>query len=150
MPRLGPFERELLLLCGRVRLDAAGATRIGKLVRESLDWEALVEYGRLHSVAPLLRRHLGATGELEHVPAEAGAKLLALSHRAEYQNACFAEEHAAVAAQFEERGVRAIAPKGLTLVELVYGSRALRPLIDLVYLVPRHAVHTAARALQAI
>jgi hypothetical protein len=147
MPRLGSLERELLLLCGRVQLDAEHGERLEELVGQRLDWDALVGYARLHSVAPLLRRHLSTTTGFERVPAEAEARLLALSHRAEYQNARFADEHAKLARRFDGHAVRAISPKGLSVVELVYGSRSLRPLIDLVYLVSRDDVHAAADAL---
>jgi hypothetical protein len=148
IPHLGTLERELLLLCGRVHPGAEQATRIEELVGRTLDWDALVWHARLHSVAPLLHHHVARANGSGGIPASSRRKLLQLSHRAAYQNRFYAQEHAALVAMFDEAGIETITPKGLPLVELVYGSHAMRPLIDLLYLVPRPQLDTAARLLR--
>jgi hypothetical protein len=148
IPRLATNERELLLLCSRLELTGEQSARMDELVRTTLDWDALVWYARLHSVAPLFHHHLSQTSGYGEVPPPARRKLLALAHRAAYQNAFYAREHAVLTSAFDDVGVRAISPKGLPLVELVYGSHALRPLIDLLYLVARPQLDAAAKLIR--
>jgi putative nucleotidyltransferase-like protein len=148
IPELGAAERELLLLCGRLELDAVQRGRLEELVTGLRDWSALVFYARAHSVASLLHLHLARTSGYENIPTAARGTLLALSHRAAYHGRCFAQEHADLVERFERAGIEAIAPKGLPLVELVYGSHALRPLIDLVYLVRPGQLHAVARLMR--
>lgn len=142
-PSLGLHERELLLGCARVDLDPAAATRARALLREQLDWPALCFHARLHSVAPLLHRHLRELDAEGRVPAGARRTLLALAHATAYRNRIFAREHGQLVDAFHGRGIRVLVQKGLSLAELVYGGVALRPLIDLVYLVPAGDVDEA-------
>jgi hypothetical protein len=134
LPELGPSERRLLLRCARVELDPADEAEVGELIRESLDWDAIVFHARLHSVAPLVHLHLKQLdGGL--VPERARGGLLALAHRAAYQNRIFARENADLVAEFNAADVPVIVPKGIAVAELVYGDLDLRPLIDLLFLV---------------
>ncbi|MGH2992331.1 MAG: nucleotidyltransferase domain-containing protein [Solirubrobacterales bacterium] len=138
LPELGPSERRLLLSCARVELDPADESALGELVREPLDWDAIVFFAHLHSVAPLVHRHLEQLGDGDLVPDRARGRLLALAHRAAYQNRIFARENAALVADFDAADVPVIVPKGISVVELVYGDLELRPLIDLLFLVAPH------------
>jgi hypothetical protein len=144
-PRLGPHERELLLACARVDLDDGTAARIGALLEQPLAWDSLTFHARLHSVGPLLHRHLG---EAVRVPHAARRELLALSHRAAYQNLIFAEEHRALVGAFDDAGVPVLVQKGLAVAEPLYGQLALRPLVDLIYLVPADRRRDAAEVVR--
>jgi hypothetical protein len=137
LPELGPSERSLLLRCARVELGPRDEAALGELVREPLDWGAIVFYARLHSIAPLVHLHLKQLdGDL--VPERARGELLALAHRAAYQNRIFARESAALVADFDAADVPVIVPKGVSMAELVYADVDLRPLIDLLFLVAPH------------
>jgi hypothetical protein len=137
LPELAPSERRLLLRCARVELDPADEAEVGELVDEPLDWDAIVFHARLHSVAPLVHLHLKQLdGGL--VPERARSELLALAHRAAYQNRIFARENASLVADFDAADVPVIVPKGISVGELVYGDLDLRPLIDLLFLVAPH------------
>ena len=133
LPALGPRERELLLRCARVELDPTDESAIGELAREPLDWDAIAQYARLHSVAPLVHRHLGRL-EGERVPAKARRELLAAAHRFAFQNRVLAKENAVLLAGFEAVGIPVIIPRGISTAELVYGDLHMRPLIDLTFL----------------
>lgn len=132
--RPGPGERRLLLACARVELDPPGEAAIRELLHEPLDWDAVVFFARVHSIAPLLHRHLKQLGADEPVPERAREGLLALAHRAAYQNRIFARENAALVAGFDTAGVPVIVSKGISMAELVYRDLDLRPLIDLLFL----------------
>lgn len=136
---LGPAERELLLACGRVELDSRAEARARGLIEGGLDWPQLVRYARLHSVAPLLYHHLKRLGAERAVPEDAWGRLLQLYHRAAYQNRLYARENAALLEAFDRAGIRTLVPKGMSILEHVYQDLALRPLIDLMFLIPESA-----------
>ena len=147
IPSLGAAERKLLLTCSRLQLDDEQTERARELLGVDLDWGALLFYSRLHSVAPLLYQSLETLGGLSAVPDGPRVRLLQLRHRAEYQNRIFTEENDALIDAFEEADVQVLVPKGLPLVELVYGSLARRPLIDLVFLARPEATGAAQQVL---
>jgi Uncharacterised nucleotidyltransferase len=146
-PRLGSAERELLLSCARVGPQKAAA--IGHLHDSGLDWDALLFHARLHSVAPLLHHHLSALSA-GCVPRRAARALLALRHRAAYQNTLFAEHHRAIVDALWAAQVPVGVQKGLAVIEPLYGQLDLRPLIDLIYLVPRGHRDDAAAVLASL
>jgi len=146
-PRLGSAERELLLSCARVGHPKAAA--IGRLLESGLDWKAVLFHARLHSVAPLLHHHLSALAP-GRVPRHAARALLAMRHRAAYQNALFAEHHRAVVDALRAAQVPVGVQKGLAVIEPLYGRLDLRPLIDLIYLVPGGRRDDAAAVLVSL
>jgi Uncharacterised nucleotidyltransferase len=135
VPPLGDDERRLLLDCARVELDAEREAEVRQLLSQRLDWEAVLFFARLHSVGSLLHRHVKRLGDGEAVPATARRGLLALYQRAAYRNRVFAGENAALVNAFHAAGIPVIIQKGLPVADLTYGGLALRPLIDLIYLV---------------
>jgi hypothetical protein len=145
LPRLGPDELRLLLMCARVALTEEEASNLTPLLRRLLDWDAVLFFARLHSITPLLHRHLRDRSE---VPREVRRELLKHYQRTGYQNQLFAREHARLVDRFNAAGVRTLVPKGLSVVELAYGSLASRPLIDLLYLVPASDISRVAELLQ--
>jgi hypothetical protein len=147
LPALGRDEQRLLLACGRLTFAPGDARTTEGLLRRRLEWEAVVAHARFHSVASLVYRNLDRLGAWSRVPDTVRPTLLSLSHRASYQNRAFARENAAILDAFDRAGIPAIVQKGLSLVETVYGDPWLRPLIDLVFLVPRDRLAEAARVL---
>jgi Uncharacterised nucleotidyltransferase len=142
---LGPDERRLLMTCARTELEDDESAELDTLLRRSLDWEAVVFFARLHSVGPLLHRHLR---EREDIPREARRELLKQYQRTAYQNRIFAREHAELVDTFVAADVPILVQKGLSIAELAYGNLASRPLIDLMYLVHPPDVVRVADALQ--
>jgi hypothetical protein len=124
-------------------MDPARADETASLVDDGLDWEAVLFFARLHSVASLLQLHV------KEAPERVRLRLLELTHRTAYRNRLFRTEHVRLAAAFDEAGIPFIVQKGLSVVELLYGNLQLRPLIDLVYFVPPEHVASAAKALQS-
>lgn len=147
-PRLGPRERQLLLACSRIESDTDGVARTEELLMGELDWDAVVWHARLHSVAPMVHRQLQRNGHYERLPRQARRALLRLSHRAAYQNRHFAGENRALVEGLRAHGIEVIIPKGLSLLEPVYRSLGNRPLIDLIFLLPRGQDEAAAAILR--
>jgi glycosyltransferase involved in cell wall biosynthesis len=145
-PPLGTDERRLLLACARVSPTEQEISELGALLRGPLDWSAVLFFARLHSVTPLLHRRLR---NWEDVPRDVRRELLKLYQRAGYQNRLFAREHSRLVDAFNAAGVRILVPKGLSVVELAYGSLSNRPLIDLMYLTSASDMGRAADVLRA-
>ena len=51
-------EKDLLLCCARTTMDADSAARIRVLLRDDIDWSALLQTALRHGVMPLLYRSL--------------------------------------------------------------------------------------------
>jgi Uncharacterised nucleotidyltransferase len=137
VPTLGQDERRLLLRCARIELGTEREAEVTELLRAPLDWDAILFFARLHSVGSLLHRHVKRLGDPALVPDRARRGLLALYQRADYRNRMFARENTRLVEAMGTAGIPVIVQKGLPLAELVYGSLALRPLIDLIFMVPR-------------
>lgn len=105
------------------------------LLSDGLDWDAVLLYARLHSVASLVHRHVERLGDPEAVPLAARRGLLAVAQATAYRNQIFARESAALTAAFEAVDVPVIEARGPRLVELIYGELGLRPIVDLMFLV---------------
>jgi Uncharacterised nucleotidyltransferase len=133
--QLGSGERRLLLACARLELDAVSQAAVRELMQKPLDWDGLVFFARVHSIAPLVHRHLSRLDD-DLLPDESRRRLLALAHRTAFQNRIFSQENSALLAAFEAADLPVIIPKGIPIAERVYGDLKLRPLIDLLFLVP--------------
>jgi hypothetical protein len=140
-------ERRLLVNCARLEMDAPMASDTEALLHQPLDWDALLLHARLHSVAPLVYRWVNRFQRQMHIPALARQGLLRLWHAAAYRNRLFTREHHRVVEAFDRASVPVIVPKGVVLLEEVYGNLALRPLIDLIFLVPADREAAATQAL---
>ncbi|MEK6276717.1 MAG: nucleotidyltransferase family protein [Actinomycetota bacterium] len=150
VPRLGTQERELLLLCARTTFSDPEAYRVDELLGQQLEWDALVWHARLHSVAPLLHNHLRGRRAYGDLPRGARRQLLALYHRTAYQNDRFAREGRVLIETFRAAGIEVIVAKGIALLELAYGHFALRPLIDLDFLIPSGKVQQSTSQLREL
>jgi hypothetical protein len=148
IPGLGTDERQLLLSLGRLTLDPEPRAEAYRVLRKPLSWDAILFHARLHSVASLVYHNLDRLGAWESVPEAARRQLLRLWHRAGYQNLIFARENATLLRAFGRLGVPVIVHKGISLVERIYGSAPLRPLIDLVFMVPSDRIRDATHALR--
>ncbi len=146
LPNLGPDERQLILNCARLHLDGPLLHQTEELLQKRLEWEGVLFFAELHSVAPLLDHHLKRFEWSDLIPAEARRKLLQLSHRAGYQNRQYSQALQGLLKVFGEAGIPIIVLKGLSLVELIYGDLRLRQLTKLDLLIPVEKLD-AARSL---
>ena len=146
LSELGGAERQLLATCARLQLEANHRAKLEALLEERLDWQQIVQHARLHSVAPLLYHHLSRT-PAEKIPDAARAGLLQLYHRAAYQNRLYEEENGALLEAFDQASIPTLIPKGISILERIYGDLSLRPLIDLMFLVPAEKVTDVKKVL---
>jgi hypothetical protein len=148
LSELGGPERRLVITCARLELEQDRRAEVEALLEEHLDWCQIVQHARLHSVAPLLHHHLRDV-PAGRIPDHARADLLRLHHRAAFQTRLYERENAALLEAFRDASIPTLVPKGISIVEHVYGDLGLRPLIDLMFLVPPEKVTDVKKVLVA-
>ena len=136
LPNLGPDERQLILNCARLDLDGPTLNHTREILEQPLAWDAVVFFAWLHSVAPLLYRHLKRLDGSSRIPIEVKRKLLQLFHGVGFRNRQYSKALQDLLDAFAEASIPIIVVKGISLVELIYGGLSLRPLIDLNLLIP--------------
>jgi hypothetical protein len=139
-------EIELLLCCARIHLDAERATQIRALLRESLDWDALLRMGFSHGLAPLLYWNLQKTGA-QALPGAVLERLRQFYLQNAQRNLLRTAELHALLKLLGAAAVPAIPFKGPTLACALYANLALRQFCDLDILVPRQEVSKAREIL---
>ena len=123
-------EEELLLCCARTNLDEDTTNRIETLIDQDLDWDYLLEAASLHSIMPLLHRHLTALGE-RAIPSPVLARL-----RDDYQtnarrNLTLSVDLIRLLRLLQKHEIPVVPLKGPVLAASVYGDISLRQFGDL-------------------
>jgi hypothetical protein len=142
----GRPELDLLLECARVRLGPGRAERVAALLRGRLDRAGLVRIADRHGVAPLLFRHVGATGP-DALPPAALGHLRERSHASAARGLLLTGELLRLLELLDAQGVVALPFKGPTLAALAYGDVALRSFGDIDLLLGRADVPRAKELL---
>jgi Uncharacterised nucleotidyltransferase len=123
-------EKELLLCCARTITDADSAARIRVLLRNEIDWSALLQTALRHGVMPLLYRSLSSTCP-DAVPKGFLEQLRDAFYANAGHNALLARELLEILRVLEMSGIPALPFKGPVLAASVYGNLALRQFGDL-------------------
>ena len=123
-------EKDLLLCCARTTMDADSAARIRLLLRNDIDWSALIETALHHGVMPLLYRNLSSTCP-DAIPKGFLEQLRASFYANAAHNTLLARELLKLLRLLEMNGIPALPFKGPVLAASVYGNLALRQFGDL-------------------
>lgn len=134
-------EREvrLLLVCGRVALDAAVRDTLLAALAEPFDWDSVIARALRHGLLPLLHKHLSAMPS-ETVPPEVLSQLNTRVAEITRTNLRLTAEMLRLTEAFRAAGLTAVPLKGPVLAQAVYGSVALRQFSDLDFLVSPQAL----------
>lgn len=123
-------EYRLLLDCARTKLSKDKQDKIRKLINNGLDWDYLLQMGKVHGLAPLLYYHLHRI-DLEHqIPQSIMDQLHNIYYSNLARNILLYEELRGILKSFEEKEIPVVPVKGLVLAETVYKNVALRPMTD--------------------
>jgi len=123
-------EVRLLLCCARMQIDANTAGQINALLKERIDWDALVRLAFDHDVAALLYRTLESVTPSAMPPA-VRADLKRQMQVDVQGNLSLTKELLRVKALFDEERIAMIPYKGPVLATSVYRDLAARPYTDL-------------------
>jgi hypothetical protein len=135
-------EVELLLRCARTAVDAIGATRVRALLRQGVDWDAVIGMAGPHGVIPLLYSNLSVIAP-GLVP-EGTLEQLRRQYRGNaYHNFLLMLELRRLLALLEAHDISAIPFKGPALACSVYGDLSLRQFGDLDILVRKQDARRA-------
>ena len=135
-------EDELLVCVARAKMDVETGQKARTLLRESIDWDYLIQTALRHKLMPLLYRHLRDLG-FELIPESSRERLKSLFHTNARRNIFIATELFRVLNLLRENGIPAIPYKGLVLAAALYGDPGLRQIGDLDFLVRRQDVPKA-------
>lgn len=135
-------EKQLLLYCARMRLDADRAERMKKLVGGELNWEYLLAAAAEHGVTPLLYRQLTAVCPAD-VPPSWMEQLQERYRRNTIRVLYLTTELLKILDRFQASGIRAIPHKGPVLAARAYGDVTLREFDDLDIIIRQSSVAVA-------
>ncbi len=140
-------ELELLLTCAGATLTVAQKSRLARLVRQPLAWEAVLRLAQRHGLVPLLCHHLSREAE-EFVPPALMECWRDLATHNAWHALRLSEELCRVLAALQENEVLALPYKGPLLAQTLYGDITLRQFNDLDILVARTDVTKAVAILE--
>ena len=140
-------EERLLLWAARLPLEGEGPGEPLDLLREALDWPAVLDMGFRHGVAPLLFFRLNSLCASE-APRDVLDRLRSHFDANLRRNLYLAGELYRLLAVLEDHGVMAVPFRGVALAARAYRSLALRQFTDLDLLVARIDVPQAADVLR--
>lgn len=141
----GSEVKDLLALCARPRLDAAGRLSLAREALGLSDWDAVVAAAEAHGLAPLVHTHLRAAGV--HPPPPAARDLLGLYLRHQQANRIRFRTLAVVLTELAAAGVPVVVLKGAALAHLAYPEPGLRPMSDVDLLLEPEAADMAREVL---
>lgn len=138
------FVIRLLLLAdnstSHSHIEASSPKRNDWVADAEVDWEQVWEVAASERVAPLLYR---ATRGVDSIPEWWRERCRAAYHETGILNTLRLQELKTLLSDFKTAGLDVILLKGAALIELVYGNPALRPMVDLDFLVRRQDVDVA-------
>jgi Uncharacterised nucleotidyltransferase len=135
LPDNSTAEAELILCCSRTQMDAAQQERLQTLVRQSLDWDYIIERAAHHNILPLLDRQLQQI-DGSNIPPHVLTQLRTNFDRNFQNNLRLTLELVKLSRLFADRSIPLLAFKGPVLAQQVYGNLGLRQFVDLDLLVP--------------
>ena len=123
-------EIELLLGCARSRMDPVSAESVRQALRQSIDWDFVIDQAAKHGVIPLLSWNLSRF-ELDSLPKATFNRLKNEFAAIARRNLFLTGELIKLLNLFRENGIRALPLKGPVLAATTYGNVSLRHFGDL-------------------
>jgi len=123
-------ETALVLACSRLELRDEDKAAIDSALQRGVNWDVLLSRARWHGIIGFVHKHLGA-GSSTAIPAAVVAALETAAARMARNNLRLSGELIALLRLFADHRIPVLPLKGPVLAELIYGSIALRKIIDL-------------------
>ena len=141
-------ENDLLILAARPSLNPEAASRLRSLIRETTNWQHVLETAQEHAIPPLLYHHFRSEC-VDEVPADVMLQLRDLNEANTNHAFRLLAELVKLLDLFKEHGIDAIPFKGPTLSLLAFGDVALRQFADVDILIRAEHMAPAGRLLSA-
>ncbi len=140
-------EYQLLLDCACTKLSENRQSEIRKLVNNSLDWDYLLQIGKIHGLAPLLYYHLHRIDHEHRIPQPIIGQLRNIYYGNLAHNIVLSNELSKILNSFQKKGIPVVVLRGLALAQIIYKNIALRSTIDIDLLVQKKDLSRVVRAL---
>lgn len=138
-------NRRFIQYCLRSRVDPEALLSAGTLAAsKSLDWDRLVSTAQAEALEPLL---YAAVRKREIVPPQVEASLARAYQRSRSRNTLLFGELKDILGKLAPLNIPVILLKGSALVTTVYGDAALRPMLDLDFLVSERDIEETLRVI---
>jgi hypothetical protein len=148
MPWRETVEVELLLCLARVSIGPVECARLDALLHKAINWDAFTSLAERHRLLPLCSHHLNRLAD-GRVPVPILQLMRACTERSCRRSLAAAGELHGILQSFAAAGIPALPFKGPVLAVNLYGSLALRDVLDLDILVRKHDA-LRARALLVV
>jgi hypothetical protein len=142
----GRAELELLLCLARANLGPDEEARVETLLPGPIDWDEFFRLAERHRLLPLCARHLNRVAP-DRVPPEPLRAMRRYAEQNVARSLLLTGELRTLLRRLEEAGIPAVAYKGPVLAQDLYGSIALRDVLDLDILVTKEDVLRARELL---
>lgn len=126
----GTAEVALLLCLARANLGPEDACRVESILRQPIAWDEFVRLARRHRLLPLCARHLNRLAPAR-IPTKALQAMREYTEHNVRRSLLLTGELRALLRVYDTAGIPALAYKGPVLAQEVYGSVALRDMLDL-------------------
>ena len=140
------LEIQLLFCLARANLASEDAARLELILQEPVAWHEFLRLAERHRVLPLCARHLNKLAP-DRVPPAAMDAMREYSERNLRRSLLLTGELRMLLQLFEENAIDGVAYKGPVLAQEIYGSVALRDMLDLDILVFKHEALRARQLL---
>jgi hypothetical protein len=139
-------EVELLLCLARANLGVSQVERAGSLLSGPIDWNRFLGLAERHRLLPLCARHLNRLAA-DRVPPEALRAMRRYAEQNVGRSLLLTGELRTLLRLLDEAAIPTVAYKGPVLAQDLYGSVALRDMLDLDIVVKREDVLRARELL---
>ncbi|MFT5112464.1 MAG: hypothetical protein ACI8P9_001788 [Parasphingorhabdus sp.] len=122
-------HQQLLNFSAHIHAEGWRLNEIARLSEEVSDWQQLVRRSEPEGIAPILLKHLIASGA--KFPGDVRNKLRGLSIRHRHASSLRAEVFADISNGLKKKGVTCVGLKGIVLCSMIYPEPGLRPMRDI-------------------
>jgi hypothetical protein len=142
------LQDTLLVLCACIKMSPEKQQVVKNIIKEGVDWNALLEKAGRHRIISLVAHHLMSPELSGLVPNDVLKSLQGIYYKNLARNMILQDELAHIISEFNDRKIPVIILKGAALLDSVYQDIGLRSMGDLDILVhPEHLDSAEAIAL---
>jgi hypothetical protein len=141
-------EMEVLLCCARTNMNPLTIERVKGLLKQDIDFMALIGLADRHRVKPLLYHNLNKYAP-ESIPLSYLQQMQTECRNNSWRNMYLTKELVGILELLEVNGIKAISFKGPVLAASAYGNLSLRQISDLDFLVEEYNFQKAVDLLVA-
>ncbi|MCI0453479.1 MAG: nucleotidyltransferase family protein [Candidatus Dadabacteria bacterium] len=143
-------ENRLLLYCSQPELNEVSRGNVKNLIGLPLDWDEILRSAYWHNVAPMLYYNLKGFEESQLIPENVMSQIKKEYYDNLANNMNLYAELRRVLQAFNEKGIEVMVLKGAALAKNVYGNIALRPMVDIDFMVRKEDLGSSEKLISEL